>query len=92
MRATELQVAADVEGAMLASAAALRRLGATLTRYDVDAGRLEARTPASGGRLISLTFTAEGESLARMRVERDVADARKFFRRFRRELARKETA
>ena len=90
--ATELQVAADVDGAMLSSAAALRRLGATITRYETDAGRLEARSRADGDGRISLTITGEGESLARMRIESDVTDARRFFRRFRRELARKETA
>lgn len=92
LRAAELQVAADVDGAMLSSAAALRRLGATITRYETDAGRVEARARTDDGHgRISLTITGEGESLARMRIESDVADARQFFRRFKRELGRKET-
>lgn len=93
MRAAELEVAADVEGAMLGSAAALRRLGATITRYEVDAGVLEARTRmGAGSGLISVTIIEEGDRLAHMRIESDIADARRFFRQFRRELTRKETA
>ncbi len=90
LRATELQVAADVDGALLSSAAALRRLGATITRYEVEAGRLEARARRDdGGGSIRLSVTGQGDSVVRMRIESDVVGARRLFRRFKRELGRK---
>jgi hypothetical protein len=89
-RATELEVAADVEAALLVSAAALRRLGMTITRYEIDAGQLEARArDRDGGGGIKLTITAEGENLSRMQIESDVAGAGRLFRLFKRELGRK---
>ena len=93
LRATELRVAADVDGALLASAAVLRRLGATITRYETEDGLLEARPrDGDGAGRITLTVTAESDSVARMRLESDATDARRWFRRFKRELGRKETA
>ena len=89
-RETELEVIADVEAALLVSAAALRRLGMTITRYEVDTGQLEGRAPdREGGGSIRLTITAEGDDLSRMRIESDIAGAGRLFRLFKRELGRK---
>ena len=86
-----MRVAAEVDVALLSSAAALRRLGATITRYETEDGVLEARPrDAQGGGTIRLTVTSEGEQLTRMRLESDVAGARRLFRRFRKALAGKE--
>jgi hypothetical protein len=78
-------VVAEPESALLASAAALRRLGAKLTRYDTDDGMLEAR---AGAAAIRIAVTSSTTETSRLRVDADGASARLLVRRFRAELTR----
>ena len=80
---TILTVAAEPETALLASAAALRRLGARIARYETEAGRLEARL---GAERIRLAATRAGEDTSRLHVETDGPGAGALVRRLRREL------
>jgi hypothetical protein len=82
-RVTIVLVAADPESALLSSAAALRRLGARITRYDTEAGTLEARVPPLGHR-VRLRTTIEDAATTRVRVE---GDASTVVRRFRESLS-----
>ena len=83
-----LVVAADPDAALLASAAALRRLGAKIVRYDGDEGALEARRGAGAGTaLLSVRATSEREGTTRLHVESDAAHPRALLREFRRELS-----
>ena len=83
-RARDVVVAGSPDEALLASVALLRHLGARITRYDAEAGTLEARLrrwlwPAS----IRLQAAAEGELTTRVSVESDALGGRLLFRRFR---------
>ena len=87
-----LVVAADPDAALLASAAALKRLGAKIVRYDGDEGVLEARRDTGvGSALFSVRATAEREGATRLHVESHDARARELLREFRRELSGKGT-
>jgi hypothetical protein len=85
---TTILIAASPEDALYASAGALRRLGARITRYDSDDGALEARwtdAPAS----LSVRAIPEAADITRLDVQTDKARAHALFRRLRVELARK---
>ena len=84
-RPAGLTLAAEPDAALLATAAALRRLGAQITRYDGDAGTLEAR---HGAATVRLVVTTDGRERSRLRVESGDAGARGLVRRLRTELAR----
>jgi hypothetical protein len=76
-------VAAQPDQALLASVAVLRHLGARITRYDVEAGTLEARVPRLWrSALIRLRAAAEGEG-TRLTVESDALGWPPLFQRFR---------
>ena len=82
-RAHDVVVSAQPDEALLASVAVLRHLGARITRYDAEAGTLEARVrrflrPV----LIRLRAEAEGET-TRVRLESDALVWTLLFRRFR---------
>ena len=78
-RAATVLIAADPEGALLSSAAALRRLGARITRYDTESGTLEARVPPAAA--IVRVRTAPNDALTtRVHLE---GDAPSVIRRFR---------
>ena len=83
-RRLTLVVAAGVDEALLASAAALRQLGARITRYDAEVGALEARRIASdASAMISIRVMPETGTATRLTVESDAADSPTVFRRFR---------
>jgi hypothetical protein len=90
-RVIELTVAAAPEDALLASAAALRRMGLRITRYDAESGTLEARAsadePAGLWRVWARSNTTD---LTRLRVETAQARAGARLRRFRAEIAAPE--
>ena len=82
-RVRDVVVTAQPDETLLASIAVLRHLGARITRYDAEAGTLEARVrrflrPA----LIRLRAEPEGEA-TRLRVESDAVAWTPMFRRFR---------
>jgi hypothetical protein len=78
-RVATILVAADPEGALLSSAAALRRLGARITRYDTERGTLEARVPPAAG--IVRVRTAPNDALTtRVHLEGDVPSVIRRFR------------
>jgi hypothetical protein len=82
-RADDVVVTAQPDETLLASVAVLRHLGARITRYDAEAGTLEARVrrflrPA----LIRLRAEADGDA-TRLYVESDALGWRPMFRRFR---------
>ena len=82
-RARDVVVTAQPDEALLASVAVLRHLGARITRYDAEAGLLEARLrrflrPA----LIRLRAETDGAA-TRVRVESDALAWAPMFRRFR---------
>ena len=82
-RARDVVVAAQPDEALLASVAVLRHLGARITRFDAEAGTLEARVrrflrPA----LIRLRTEADGAA-TRVSVESDALAWTPMFRRFR---------
>jgi hypothetical protein len=82
-RVRDVVVTAQPDETLLASIAVLRHLGARITRYDAEAGTLEARMrlflrPA----LIRLRAEPEGEA-TRLRVESDAVAWAPMFRRFR---------
>ena len=81
--ARDVVVAAQPDEALLASIAVLRHLGARITRYDAEAGTLEARVrrflrPA----LIRLRADAEGHA-TRVSVQSDALAWSPMVRRFR---------
>jgi hypothetical protein len=85
--ARDLVVAAQPEDVLRHGVAVLRRLGARITRYDVEAGTAEARLrrfrrPA----LIRLRAEAAGASRTRLHVESDAVAWTPVFRRFRGDL------
>jgi hypothetical protein len=82
-RARDVVVSAQPDEALLASVAVLRHLGARITRYDAEAGTLEASVrrflrPA----LIRLRAEPEGEA-TRVSLESDALGWSPMFRRFR---------
>jgi hypothetical protein len=82
-RARDVVVDAQPDEALLASVAVLRHLGARITRFDAEAGTLEARVrrflrPA----LIRLRAAADGPA-TRVSVESDAFAWTPMFRRFR---------
>lgn len=82
-RARDVVVTAQPDETLLASVTVLRHLGARITRYDPEAGTLEARVrrflrPA----LIRLRAEAEGQA-TRLHVESDALGWTPMFRRFR---------
>ena len=77
-----LTVSAEADAALLASAAALRRLGARITRYDAEAGTLEAK---SGQETLRVTVQASGTDRSRLELESSRAP-RTWRRRLRAEL------
>jgi len=81
-RAATLLVAADPEAALLSSAGALRRLGARITRYDAEAGTLEARVPP--GSVVRLSTVANDANTTRVHLE---GNAPAVIRRFRATLS-----
>jgi NADPH-dependent 2,4-dienoyl-CoA reductase/sulfur reductase-like enzyme len=81
-RRRDLLVEGGPEEVLLAAAAALRRLGARITRYDADEATLEARL--DGAAAVRLDAVAEGAQRTRLMLESDGRTAR----RFRRALAR----
>jgi hypothetical protein len=85
---TEVLVLVDADAALLVSAAALRRLGARITRYDSDEHTLEARTATQGERLVRVRARPDGEQVTRLLIESDARGRRRLIRRFRGELAR----
>jgi hypothetical protein len=83
LRPRDLVVAVEPDQALLASVAVLRHLGGRITRYDVEAGTLEARVPRLWrSALIRLRADAEGDR-TRLTVESDAVAWRPLFRRFR---------
>ena len=86
-RARDVIVAAQPDEVLLHGVAVLRRLGARITRYDLEEGTAEARLrrfarPA----LIRLRAEAQGEAATRLRVESDALAWTPVFRRFRGDL------
>jgi hypothetical protein len=79
-------VQAEPDHALLVSAAALRRLGARITRYDPENGTLEARGATSAS-LLRIRAIADGDHTTRLTLESDGQDAPGLFRRFRTELS-----
>lgn len=77
-------VAADPDAALLSSAAALRRLGARITRYDSEAGTLEAQVSPSA--VVRVRAASDDGSTTRVHLEGDAA-ARQLMRRFRAALS-----
>jgi uncharacterized protein (DUF1684 family) len=87
-----LLVAADADAALLACAAALKRLGARILRYDGDTATLEAqRGVGDASTRVSVHAIAEGEGTSRLRVESAAAQSRALLRDLRRELSGKGT-
>lgn len=85
-RPTTIVVAAEPGTALLASAAALRRLGAKITRYETDDGTLEARL---GAESLRLTATPSRNETSELHIETDAKRGRALVRRLRAELARR---
>jgi hypothetical protein len=80
----DVVVAGSPDEALLVSIALLRQLGARITRYDAEAGTLEARLrrwlgPAS----IRLRASPAGERATRVTVQSDALGGGLLFRRFR---------
>jgi hypothetical protein len=82
-RSHDVVVDAQPDQALLASIAVLRHLGARITRYDVEAGTLEARVRRFWrSALIRLRADAAGAG-TRLTVESDALGWTPMFRRFR---------
>lgn len=81
-RTATVFIVAEPDVALLSSAAALRRLGARITRYDTERGTLEAR--AAAARVIRLRAAAHDATTTRIDLE---GDAGATIRRFRRALS-----
>ena len=78
-------IAAEPEAALLSSAAALRRLGARITRYDGERGTLEARLPESSA-IVRVRADAGDDGTTRVQLHGD-RRAGGVVRRFRRALS-----
>jgi hypothetical protein len=82
-RPRDVVVAVQPDEALLASVAVLRHLGARITRYDAEAGTLEARLRRYWrSALIRLRAEADGAA-TRLTVESDALGWAPLFRRFR---------
>jgi hypothetical protein len=82
-RARDVIVPAQPDEALLASMAVLRHLGARITRYDAEAGTLEARVRRwLRPTLIRLRAEPDGAA-TRLTVESDALAGAAMFRRFR---------
>jgi hypothetical protein len=79
-RPSAILVAAEPDVALLSSAAALRRLGARITRYDSEAGTLEAEVAPAA--VVRVRAAVEHEGTTRVHLEGDAA-TRGIIRRFR---------
>lgn len=77
--AATILVAADPESALLSSAAALRRLGARITRYDAETGTIEARVPSTAG-VVRLRAAPNDALTTRVHLEGDVPAVIRRFR------------
>ena len=82
-RAATFLIAADPESSLLFSAAALRRLGAHITRYDTETGTLEARVPPDAA-IVRLRTAANDADTTRVHLE---GNAPAVIRRFRAALS-----
>jgi hypothetical protein len=85
-RSATVSVAANVDAALMASAAALRRVGGRITRYDADETTLEARL---GRAVVTVRASAETTDVSRLDLSTDAPRIGAIARRFRRELARR---
>lgn len=85
----DILVIAAPEDALFASAVALRRLGARITRYDADDGSLEARTATGAATSVVRIRATAGGDATRLSIEGD-GESRRLIRRFRTELSRSE--
>jgi hypothetical protein len=83
-RSTFVLVAADPDAALMATAAALRRMGARITRYDAEDAALEARLASA---LVAVRASGAGVDVTNLEVSTDAPGGRRLLRRFRRELA-----
>jgi hypothetical protein len=81
-RVRDVVVAGPPDEALLHSVALLRHLGARITRYDADAGTLEARLRRWPRPAIRLRAVAEGEQATRISLESDALGGGFMFRRF----------
>lgn len=84
-RRAVVSVAAAPDAALLASAAALRRMGARITRYDPDESMLEARA-GNPERSLAVRATETADEVTRLDLETE--GPRALLRRFREELTR----
>jgi hypothetical protein len=86
-RRIDFEAATPADDALLLAVAVLRHVGARITRYDSEAGALEARL-TRWGREGVVRVSATGEAPARVTVESDVVGARGIERLLRTELTR----
>jgi hypothetical protein len=77
-RRRHLLVEGAPEDVLLASAAALRRLGGRITRYDATEGTVEARFASAEA--VRLDAVADGEWRTRLALDSDARTARRFRR------------
>ena len=86
-RRTVFDTAAPVDEVLLLAVVVLRQVGARITRYETEAGALEARL-IRWGREGLVRVSAAGESPTRVTVESDVVGGRTIERLLRTELTR----
>jgi hypothetical protein len=86
-RRTVFDTAAPADEALLLAVAVLRHVGARITRYEAEAGVMEARL-TRWGREGVVRVSAAGEPSARITVESDVPGGRALRRLLRTELTR----
>ena len=86
-RRTVFDTAAPVEEVLLLAVVVLRQVGARITRYEIEAGVLEARL-MRWGREGLVRVSAAGEAPTRVTVESDVVGGRAIERLLRTELTR----
>jgi hypothetical protein len=86
-RRTAFDTAAPAEDALMVAVAVLRHIGARITRYDADAGSLEARLPR-WWRDGLVRVSAAGEAPTRITVESEMLGARALERVLRAELTK----
>ena len=82
-RARDLVVAIQPDEALLASVAVLRHLGARITRYDAEAGVLEARVRRFWRPALIRLRAQPDDAGSRLTVESDALAWSPMFRRFR---------
>jgi hypothetical protein len=86
-RRTVFDTVAPADEALMLAVAVLRHAGARITRYEVEAGALEARL-TRWGREGLVRVSAAGEAPTRVTVESDVVGGRAIERWLRTELTR----